>query len=82
MTALTPKVDLKTTDAQVDAEVERLCALGCREVYTVIDRLDAGGSVEGLNGLDRTQRAQVLEELRSIMAVYAENGSACLLSEA
>ena len=80
MTTSVPKVDLQTTDATVDAEVERICALGCRGVYSMIDHIEDRGVPDDLSHLGRTQRAQLLEELKAIMAVYAENGESCLLS--
>lgn len=62
----------------VDALVESICAQGCKVVYQVIARLQAGETPLEMAHLDTSATAAVLAELESIMAVYAENGSICL----
>ena len=69
------------SDPLVEAAVERLCEQGCRDVYQVIDKLAAGQVPTVLAGLDAERCAEVLTDLRAIMAVYAENGSACLVGD-
>lgn len=54
----------------VAAEVERLCHQGCRRVRAVIQCLRRGGAVEGTAHLTGSERARLLRELESIMAVY------------
>lgn len=63
----------------VDRVVEQLCEQGCRVVYQRIEQLRAGVLVAEARGLTFRQRERVLAELESIMAVYAENGSTCLV---
>ncbi len=55
---------------KIDQCVELLCHRGCREVGQIITRLDAGEAVDGTESLADAEREAVLQELRSIMAVY------------
>lgn len=55
----------------VEACVERICQKGCRAVWGEIERLERGEVLPEVAGLDGDQRAAVLAELRSVMAVYA-----------
>ena len=64
----------------LDALIEAICAQGCKTVYQVMARLQAGQMVPELAHLQRSECNRVLVELDSIMAVYAENGSVCLTS--
>ncbi len=54
----------------VDHAVERLCQKGCKALWTDIDRMEQGQELSELKGLDAQQQAQVLVEIKSIMAVY------------
>jgi hypothetical protein len=66
-----------TIDRQrVDDRVEAICQLGCRTVSEIIDRLERGETVAETDTLDEHDRAAVLAELKSIMAVY---GGTCRL---
>jgi hypothetical protein len=56
----------------IDACIESLCQLGCREVRQVIAALEQGLAVPGTEGLGDVERALVLAELRAIMAVYGD----------
>ena len=50
--------------------VESICGLGCDRVNEIIDALESGHSVKETAGLDRSDRYQVLRELKDIMSVY------------
>lgn len=54
----------------VDAHVERICNQGCRQVRERIERMEGGDWGLDLEGLARVERRAVLQELKSIMAVY------------
>ncbi len=56
--------------------VERLCQKGCKALWTDIERMDRGQVLPELSGLDANERAEVLKEIKSLMAVY--KGSCCL----
>ena len=58
----------------VEACVEALCQKGCRSVHETIARLERGEVLPETLGLSQAERRVVLEELRSIMAVY---GATC-----
>jgi hypothetical protein len=60
----------------VDSSVENICQKGCRRVREDIAALERGEVIEEVALLDATERARVLAELKSIMAVY---GGACRL---
>lgn len=50
--------------------IEGLCAKGCRQVWRDIAALEAGEPLAETRGLSPAEIAQVLEELKAIMAVY------------
>ena len=50
--------------------VESICGLGCDRVNEIIDALESGQNVRETAGLDRSDRDQVLQELKDIMSVY------------
>lgn len=50
--------------------IETLCIGGCDAVRTVIRNLEQGLQVPQADGLEPDERAAVLAELKSIMAVY------------
>lgn len=50
--------------------VEQLCNQGCQQVNRYISNIEAGNYPANMQELSQTQRSLVLEELRSIMAVY------------
>ena len=56
----------------VEACVEALCQKGCRSVHETIARLERGAVLPETLGLAQAERWVVLEELRSIMAVYGD----------
>jgi hypothetical protein len=57
---------------RVDTAVESICRRGCRAVRACIAQLEHGGEVAETRGLGVRERAQVLDELKAVMAVYAE----------
>lgn len=61
---------------RVEESVELLCQKGCRQLWADIDELDQGGILPETSDLSCEERALVLAELKSIMAVY--EGSCCL----
>lgn len=68
----------QSEESEIDRCVERICAQGCKVVYQCIEQLRSGTEVADVHGLSGRQIELLLAELESIMAVYAENGSACL----
>ncbi len=68
---------------QVEQAVERVCNLGCAAVYRILDEVDRGIDPEPLAALPSGVRADVVAELRSIMAVYdaREGGASCKLEQ-
>lgn len=55
---------------RVEACLEALCLRGCRSVLRDIERLARGEAFPEVAALDPEERRRLLEELRSIMAVY------------
>jgi hypothetical protein len=66
---------------QVDECVEILCQKGCQSVREDIRRLEAGVVLPEVAMLDDLTRRKVLQELRSIMAVYGDTCPLDLASE-
>lgn len=56
----------------VETAVESICRRGCRAVRVCIAQLEQGAEVAETRGLGVRERAQVLDELKAVMAVYAE----------
>lgn len=69
--------------AGVDTEiiVEQICNQGCAAVYRVLDTIDGGGWPSVLDAVPDELVEPVVEELRSIMAVYdaRDGGASCKL---
>lgn len=57
---------------QVELAIDAVCAQGCELVSAYIVALKAGESRPEYTGLDPAQRADLLRELQSIMAVYED----------
>ena len=64
-----------TDDKQIDICLEQICEQGCRSVNQTIQQLEQGKAAEIVRCLTASQRGILLNELKSIMAVYAETGS-------
>ncbi len=56
--------------SKVDQAIERLCQKGCQALWLDIATLDQGQPVTETLGLSAQEQAQVLREIKSIMAVY------------
>ncbi len=54
----------------IDACIEAICQKGCRQVWGEIEALENGREVPEADGLSREDKAFVLSELKTIMAVY------------
>jgi len=50
--------------------IEQLCTTGCERVNEVIDILEKQGSIEETRTLNSEESQHVLQELKTIMAVY------------
>ena len=61
---------MKTMEPVVEQAVDEICALGCDTVATYIAALRQAQLRPEYETLDVSQRAVLLEELQSIMAVY------------
>lgn len=60
----------------VEQCVEKMCRKGCRAVWSDIDALEAGETLPEVKGLSRAEVAEVIHELKSVMAVYEGSCSA------
>ena len=56
----------------VEHAIVVLCTKGCRQVWQEIIALEKGEVLPETRGLNSHERAMVLQELRSIMAVYGD----------
>ena len=56
----------------MEARLEAMCEKGCRRVWQDIDALERGENRPETRGLDAAERRVLLQELRQIMAVYAD----------
>ena len=59
----------------VEHSIEALCHKGCRQVWAQIDLLERGEPLPETRGLSREEKAFVLAELKTIMAVYGDRCS-------
>lgn len=59
---------------RIESRVESICQAGCRQVRQAIAALERGANLPETRDLDADERAALLAELKSIMAVY---GDAC-----
>lgn len=55
--------------------IEVLCQKGCKEVSLIILALERGEVMAETQELDENELQVVLQELKSIMAVYREGGT-------
>lgn len=60
-----------------DGLIENICEQGCLQVYQTITQLEQNQCPDQLQPLAPSERLAVLEELKSIMAIY--KGSICSL---
>jgi len=54
----------------LEARLERICEKGCRQVWDDIAVLEGGGELAETADLNGRERAWLLAELKSVMAVY------------
>ena len=55
---------------RVEQCVELMCDKGCKALWSDIAALEEGDVVQETSALSVSERAQVLHELKTIMAVY------------
>ena len=60
---------------RVDRCVESMCHKGCKMLWADIEALQNGVALPEVETLSASERAQVLVELKAIMAVYGSTGS-------
>ena len=65
------------TTTRIDQRITQICELGCTRVTEIIVILEQGQSAPETDGLPETERAQVLIELKAIMAVYDTRQDGC-----
>ena len=53
--------------------IEQLCTTGCERVNEVIEILENQGSIEETRTLNSEESQHVLQELKTIMAVYDQD---------
>jgi hypothetical protein len=56
----------------LEVRVETICERGCRRVWDAIETLEEGGDLPETLDLAPDERAWVLAELKTVMAVYGE----------
>ncbi|MCB1876038.1 MAG: hypothetical protein KDH88_08695 [Chromatiales bacterium] len=63
----------------IEACVERICDMGCAQVYRIIDLLEQGQDARELTGMTCHDRDAILTELKAIMSIYdaREGGPSC-----
>lgn len=61
---------MNSLDPDVEDAVDAICALGCQLVTEYMSALENAQTRAEYRHLDSRQRASLLHELRSIMAVY------------
>lgn len=54
----------------VEQCVENLCQKGCRAVWSDIDALESGKHLPEVTGLSTGEIREVIDELKTVMAVY------------
>lgn len=55
----------------------QICELGCTRVSEIIATLEQGHRAPETDGLPAAERAQVLTELKAIMAIYDTHKGGC-----
>jgi hypothetical protein len=63
---------MKNLSPEVEKTIDAVCALGCDVVSVTINALQKGELRPEYQSLDEIQRASLLRELESIMAVYQD----------
>jgi hypothetical protein len=56
----------------LEVRVETICERGCRRVWDAIGTLEQGRDLPETADLSSAERAWVLTELKTVMAVYGE----------
>lgn len=62
---------------ELDQHVAHICELGCTRVTEIIAALEQGQTTPETHDLLDSDRAQVLVELKAIMAVYNTRKDGC-----
>jgi len=65
------------TTTLIDQRITQICELGCTRVTEIILILEQGKSTPETDDLPQSERAQVLDELKAIMAVYNTRKDGC-----
>ena len=58
---------------RIESAVEAVCHKGCKRVWVDIETLEKGDVLAEAPTLNAAERAAVLQELKTIMAVYSGN---------
>jgi hypothetical protein len=74
MKSFSPRLAVTMNRQRVDHCVELLCDRGCRAVWRDIQCLEAGKILPETAALSEEERRAVLQELKSVMAVYGPDG--------
>lgn len=77
MSVIAADVSAMTDETAIDSQrvadcLEALCQHGCKAVWALIEAMEAGETLPETTGLTTAERVLVLEELKSVMAVYGE----------
>ncbi|KAA6181888.1 hypothetical protein F2Q65_18615 [Thiohalocapsa marina] len=59
----------------LEARLERICEKGCKRVWRDIACLEQGEELPEAAGLNAAERAWLLQELKTVMAVYGQRCS-------
>lgn len=57
-------------DPKLSRYLDHLCNQGCTAVREAIEQMEAGNSLPELDNLNQSEQQRLLQELKSIMAVY------------
>ena len=68
---------MRADSEQLSECLEALCQCGCEAVLATIAAMEAGQTVPQIEQLTEEERAIILSELKSVMAVYG--GNSCSL---
>ena len=60
----------QTRTASIEVELERICDLGCLRVSEILAGVSSGKPVPELAGLNAADSEEILDRLKSIMAIY------------
>lgn len=67
---MNPEHPHKIPDKRIEAQIEKLCGLGCTQVNQLIDDASNGKKIDALADFSQTEVSLIIHELTVIMSVY------------